>query len=150
MEEAKHEHVCVVGRSCWKIKPSLPPRPSRRSSFEPTSACPTCPFFCGAIYCQSIESPSHTSNVSRKNKKNVYSIRRTIRRVAIDNLVGKITDREPAFSILLSDCLRISLTSSKNETRTGGDVRTKRLNAHNLTSDTSSCCTSFCVETHAH
>ena len=39
-EEARHQHVRVVGRRCWKIKTSLTPRALRRSSFEPKSACP--------------------------------------------------------------------------------------------------------------
>ena len=39
-EEAKHQHACVIGRRCWRIKTSLTPRTLRRSSFEPTSACP--------------------------------------------------------------------------------------------------------------
>ena len=40
-EEARHQHVRVVGRSCWKMKALRPltPRALRRSSFEPTSGC---------------------------------------------------------------------------------------------------------------
>ena len=50
--------------------------------------------------------------VSRRNTKTAYSIRRTmIRRVAIRNPAGKITDRKPAFSILVSDCIRSGLKS---------------------------------------
>ena len=76
------------------------------SSFEPTSAYPA-PF-----------SWSYSSNQAtllyikrlQKSTKTVSSIRRTITRGAIYNLVGKLTDRKPAFSIHVSDCIRIGLT----------------------------------------
>ena len=55
---------------------------------------------------------SLTSSVSwspHENTKTVQSIRRTIRKVAIRNAVGEITDRKSAFSILVSDCIRSGL-----------------------------------------
>ena len=61
---------------------------------------PTLPFFHGAT---AVKLHSLTSNAPRKNTKTVHSIRRTIRRVAIHNPVGKITHRKPAFSIHVSD-----------------------------------------------
>ena len=76
-QRARHQHACVVGRRCWEMETtSLTPRPFRRSSFKPTSACPTYeyPFFLELrLYysnSQSIESHSLTSDVSRKKYKN--------------------------------------------------------------------------------
>ena len=78
------------------MKTSLTPRTLRRSSYEPT--VPYVPFFLRAIIdSQSIESHSLTWNVSRKNTKSVYSIRRTVRRVAIHNPVGEKKRSETGF-----------------------------------------------------
>ena len=65
-----------------------------------------------------------TSNVSRKKHKNctVCSIRRTIRREALHNSVRKRTDRKPAFSILVSDCIRVGLTPALLRRQTGSEV----------------------------
>ena len=89
------------------MKTSPTPRAIRRSSFEPTSAYPTS--FLGA----SQANHSVTSNVSRNNTRTttVYSTRQTIARVAIDNPVGNRTDRKPAISNHVSDCIRIGRTA---------------------------------------
>ena len=100
-EQARHQHARWLGAErSWKTKTSSLTRQALlpRSSFEPTSVCPTYLFFLELLLLLyysdslSIESHSLTSNLSRKNTKTVYSIQRTIRRVAIiHNQVGKIT-----------------------------------------------------------
>ena len=76
--EARHQHACVVGCSCWKMKNSyVTPRALRQISFEPTSARPTYPCFLKLLLyyssnSQSFESHSliRRSNVSRKTHIN--------------------------------------------------------------------------------
>ena len=104
-EEARHQHVCGWAQLLEDEDLSYPTSISGEQ-FRTDFRLPYVPFFLGAVDSQSIGSHSLTSNVSRKNTKTACSIRRTIKRVAIHNPVGKITDRKPAFSILVSDCIR--------------------------------------------
>ena len=63
--EARHQHVCVVGRNCWRMKTSLTPQALRRSSLEPTSVYPTLFSRC---YCSG-QAHSFTSIVSWSPEK---------------------------------------------------------------------------------
>ena len=89
-------YVCVVGRSCPKIKTSVTTRALRRCSLGPPSVYLA---LFSWSYCSSPATltPMHqASPVHRKITKTAFSIRWTIRKVAINNPVIKITDRKPA------------------------------------------------------
>ena len=115
-EEARHEHVCVVGRRwCWRMKTSLTPRAIRlfiTSSVQPTSVYPTLLSRCYSSSGQPTLTHLHQSSPGLQKKtplflKNcIFDQTDGIRWVASRNPVGNITDRKSAFSILVSDCRR--------------------------------------------
>ena len=103
----------VAWRSCWKMKRVFDPRSITAKQFGTDFRLPF-PF--SRCYSSGLATFTYSfdSSVSwypdETQKLHIYSIRRTIRRVAIRNPVGEKPDRKPAFSILVSDCIISGLT----------------------------------------
>ena len=95
------------------------------------------PFFLG-LAVNLLRVTPFTSNVSRKKKheKNcIFDPTDDKRRVAFHNPVGKITDRKPASSILVSDCIRSDLRAHRVGRRASFDARRRGNEVPNTSRD---------------